>query len=177
MNVNKLIKRLKDDLGLSRFVKLSYTDKDIYENIIVHSLEEWSHYFKQAVTFQDVFLDQSLQLEYDVYLLPKNIVDSIRKSGLVIEDVRQVLVSSDQAVAGVGTFVGAFLPDLNLSDSYTAIYANYRQGNAEAVNNMHYFQNSMGKPGSGFIDFVKITESKDTQGFVKIERTTILSVN
>lgn len=48
---------------------------------------------------------------------------------------------------------------------------------AEAVNNMQYFQNSMGKPGSGFIDFVKITESKDTQGFVKIERTTILSVN
>ena len=30
MNVNKLIKRLKDDLGLSRFVKLSYSDKDIY---------------------------------------------------------------------------------------------------------------------------------------------------
>ena len=137
MNINKLIKRLKDDLGLSRFVQLSYTDKDIYENIIVHSLEEWSHYFKQAVTFQDVFLDKKLQLEYDVYLLPKDIVEAIRKSGLVIEDVRQVLVSSDQAVAGVGSFVGSYLPDLNLTDSYTAIYANYRQGNAEAVNSMN----------------------------------------
>ena len=137
MNINKLIKRLKDDLGLSRFVKLSYTDKDIYENIMVHSLEEWSHYFKQAVTFQDVNLDHSLQMEYDVFCIPKSIVDTIRKSGLVIEDVKQVLSASDQAVAGVGTFIGAYLPDLNLIDSYTAIYSNYRQGSAAAVNNMN----------------------------------------
>ena len=46
----------------------------------------------------------------------------------------------------------------------------------EAVNNMKHYQNSMGRPGSGFIDFVKITESKDVQGFVNIERTTILSI-
>ena len=38
MNINKLIKRLKDELGLSRFVKLSYTDKDIYDNIILKKL-------------------------------------------------------------------------------------------------------------------------------------------
>jgi len=48
---------------------------------------------------------------------------------------------------------------------------------AEAVNNMKDFQNSMGKPGSGFIDFVKITKYEDAQGSVKIERTTILSVS
>ena len=46
----------------------------------------------------------------------------------------------------------------------------------EAVNNMQHYKNSMGRLGSGFIDFVKITESKDTQGSVKIERTTILSI-
>lgn len=47
---------------------------------------------------------------------------------------------------------------------------------AEAVNNMKNFQNSMGKPGSGYIDFVKITKQENTQGLVKIERTTILSI-
>ena len=46
----------------------------------------------------------------------------------------------------------------------------------EAVNNMQHHQNSMGRPGSGFIDFVKITEPEDTKGSVKIERTTILSI-
>lgn len=46
----------------------------------------------------------------------------------------------------------------------------------EAVNNMKDFQNSMGKPGSGFIDFVKITKQENTQGLVKIERNTILSI-
>lgn len=46
----------------------------------------------------------------------------------------------------------------------------------EAVNNMQHYQNSMGRPGSGFIDFVKITKQENTQGLVKIERTTILSV-
>jgi len=48
---------------------------------------------------------------------------------------------------------------------------------AEAVNNMKDFQNSMGKPGSGFIDFVKITKQECEQEFVSIERTTILSVD
>ena len=47
---------------------------------------------------------------------------------------------------------------------------------AEAVNNMKNFQNSMGKTGSGYIDFVKITKQENTQGLVKIERITILSV-
>lgn len=46
----------------------------------------------------------------------------------------------------------------------------------EAVNNMQHYQNSMGKPGSGYIDFVKITKQENTQGLVKIERITILSV-
>ena len=47
---------------------------------------------------------------------------------------------------------------------------------AEAVNNMKDFQNSMGKPGSGFIDFVKIRKYEATYGQVNIVRTTILSV-
>lgn len=46
----------------------------------------------------------------------------------------------------------------------------------EAVNNMQHYQNSMGRPGSGYIDFVKITKQENTQGLVKIERITILSV-
>ena len=137
MNINKVIKRLKDDLGLSRFVKLSFSDKDIFDNIVQHSLEEWSHYFKQSVTFEQVTLDKTLQLETDVYALPKDIVDCVRRSGAVIEDVKQFLSTSDQAVAGVGTFIGAYLPDLNLTDSYTSLYANYRQGNAEAVNGLN----------------------------------------
>lgn len=47
---------------------------------------------------------------------------------------------------------------------------------AEALDNMKDFQNSMGKPGSGYIDFVKITKQENTQGLVKIERNTILSI-
>lgn len=48
---------------------------------------------------------------------------------------------------------------------------------ADAVNNMQEYQNSMGKPGSGYIDFIKITKQECEQEFVSIERTTILSVD
>lgn len=48
---------------------------------------------------------------------------------------------------------------------------------ANAVNNMQDYQNSMGKPGSGYIDFVNITKQECEQEFVSIERTTILSVD
>lgn len=137
MNINKLIKRLKDDTGLSKMLDLGWTDKEIYDNIIVHSLEEWSHYFKQATWFTDVTLTKKHMIEPDVYIIPEYITDTVRKSGLVIEDIRQVLSTSSQAVAGAGSFVGHFLYDLDTSDQYTALYANYRQGSSEAVNQMN----------------------------------------
>ena len=45
----------------------------------------------------------------------------------------------------------------------------------EALEHMPYYRNSMGKNGSGFIDFVEIKES-DRVGSVEIERKTIISI-
>ena len=45
----------------------------------------------------------------------------------------------------------------------------------EALEHMPYYRNSMGKKGSGFIDFVEIKES-DRVGSVEIERKTIISI-
>ena len=47
----------------------------------------------------------------------------------------------------------------------------------EALDHMPYYRNSMGKNGSGFIDFVEIKENEGSQGSVEIERTTIISVH
>lgn len=46
----------------------------------------------------------------------------------------------------------------------------------EALEHMPNYRNSMGKNGSGVIDFVKITENDGAQGFVEVERNTIISV-
>lgn len=46
----------------------------------------------------------------------------------------------------------------------------------EALEHMPYYRNSMGNNGSGYIDFVEITENDGAQGFVEIERKTVISV-
>ena len=138
MNVNKLIKRLKDELGLSEYMKLSFTDKDIYDNIVIHSLEEWSHYFKQEVTFTNIHLDKSLMVGPDVYAIPQYIVDKVQAAGLVIEDIKDYRFIGDQAVAGIGSYAGNFMNDMNFGDSYAAFYANYRQGSAEALSMLNH---------------------------------------
>ena len=46
----------------------------------------------------------------------------------------------------------------------------------EALNHMPNYRNSMGKQGSGYVDFVEIKENDGAQGFVEIERNTIYSV-
>lgn len=46
----------------------------------------------------------------------------------------------------------------------------------EALDNMPHYRNSMGNSGSGYIDFVEIKESGGAQGFVEIERKTVIDV-
>lgn len=133
MNINKLIKRLKDDLGLTEYMKLSFTDKQLYDNIVIHSLEEWSHYFKQEVTFTNVLLNDSLLVAPNTYAIPQKIIDKVQYSNLTIEDVKEYRFVGDTAVAGLGSYVGNFMQDMTFAAAYSGAYASMRQATAESI--------------------------------------------
>ena len=86
MNINKLISRLKDTTGLGKFLDLCYTDEEIYDIIEMHCLEEWSHYFRYPVAFNDVYLTNDSQIAPDLYSIPEDIMSVIRRTGLDVMD-------------------------------------------------------------------------------------------
>ena len=136
MNINKLIKRLKDEHGLSRFLKLSYTDKDIYDIIVNHSLEEWSHYFKQEITFNNVPIGEQNKIGEDLYVIPKYITDIVKKSGLVIEDIKDYRFAGEESLPTVGGFVGNYYEELPLSVAYAGFNTFYNRGGSEVITNL-----------------------------------------
>ena len=69
MNINKLISRIKDDLGLKKFLRLNYSDKEIYDILKRHAFEEWSHYFKFQIMFRDVQITPEDKIETSLYKL------------------------------------------------------------------------------------------------------------
>ena len=89
MNVNQLIKKIKDELGLSRFLKLSYTDRDIYDIIQNTSLVEWGSFFSLEYQQEPFMLLTDLRVSPDLYMIPVDITRAIERSGLQIIDIRK----------------------------------------------------------------------------------------
>ena len=87
MNINKLVKMIKDDLGLSRYYKTSFTDHDIAQIIFDHAVVEYSRYFKPKVEVGIVTLTHSLG--NNVYLLPDWITKKVEDCDLRIEDIHK----------------------------------------------------------------------------------------
>lgn len=95
MNVNQLIKKIKDELGLSRFLKLSYTDRDIYDIIKNVSLIEWGSFFSLEYQPPTFTITPELSIGPDLYMLPQNIIEVVERSELQIIDIRKERFASN----------------------------------------------------------------------------------
>lgn len=95
MNVNQLIKKMKDELGLSRFLKLSYTDRDIYDIIKNTSLVEWGSFFSLEYQQPPFMLSADLRISPDLYMIPDDISRAIERSELQIIDIRKERFTSN----------------------------------------------------------------------------------
>lgn len=129
MNVNQLIKRIKNELGLSRFLKLSYTDHDLYDIIVEHTMPEWSRYFKYEMEFNNVFFTTEGKVGPDLYEIPKAITDKIKKANLEIMDLKDYRFGYYGSTSGFGSFVANYEMDLGLSELYTATHNTLRYAN------------------------------------------------
>lgn len=126
MNINKVIKRIKDDLGLSKFLKLSYSDKDIYDVIINHALEEWSHYFRLPIMFNEVYLTPEDKIEPNLYNIPQDVMRPIKRSKLEIITAKCRITSNLYGNTTLGSNMSVYSDFMDTESVYTGMY-NTRQ--------------------------------------------------
>ena len=134
MNVNHLIRRIKDELGLSRYYKSAFTDHDIYNIISEHALKDFARYFKGEVEIGAVTLDT--KIGPDIYLIPNFIIDKLEASGLRLEDIHSIRWTNQSLDrTGIGQLVGQRLGSLSLDSAYAGIYEMQRFGGADIFQN------------------------------------------
>lgn len=126
MNINKVIKRIKDDLGLTKFLKLSYSDKDIHDIIVNHALEEWSHYFRLPFMFNEVYLEPNDRIEINLYNIPEMVIRPIRRSGLEIITCKVRITSNLYGNTTLGSNMSVYSDFMDTESVYSGLY-NTRQ--------------------------------------------------
>ena len=80
MNINQLIKRIKDESGLTRYLKTSYTDHDIYKIIEEHVIKDYARYFKVEVELGQVTFTEGIGA--DIFLIPDWIIKKFEECNL-----------------------------------------------------------------------------------------------
>ena len=94
MNINKVIKKVKDEIGLSRYLNLGYSDHDIYNIIKTVVIPEWGALFRQEFEPYPFYLDGQHRLGPDLFTIPKEITDVVKRSGLEIVDIKSMRFSN-----------------------------------------------------------------------------------
>ena len=135
MNINQLIKRIKDDIGLSRYYKTSFTDKDLYDIIVNHVVKEFSWYFKVEVELGTVNLDRSVGP--DIVLIPQYVLDKLEACDLRLEDIKTIRFQSNQMMdrTGLGQVAAFNMDYLSLASAYAGIADMRRLGGSDMFEN------------------------------------------
>lgn len=142
MNMNHLIKRIKEKTGLSRFLKTSYTDHDIYDIIVNHALKDFERYFKAEAELGVIPLN-GRRIGSDVILIPDWIVQKVERAGLRIEGIHSIrFTNTYMDRTGIGQMLGHRMASLSLEAAYTAQYEMQRFGSSDIyynyVNSCHF---------------------------------------
>lgn len=142
MNINHLIKRIKEKTGLSRFLQTSYTDHDIYDIIINHALKDFERYFKVEADLGVIELN-GRRIGSDVILIPDWIIQKVERAGLKVEGVHSIrFTNTFMDRTGIGQMLGHRMASLSLEAAYTANYEMQRFASSDLyynyVNSCHF---------------------------------------
>lgn len=100
MNINQVIKKTKESLGLTKYLRTSYDDKAIYDIIVTHALRDWSYYFRYEFDPGTVHFDDNAIISPDCMVLPVYLIESAKRSDVSIEDVKSLRFTTDLYDAG-----------------------------------------------------------------------------
>lgn len=135
MNINHLIKRIKEDTGLGRFLITSYSDHDIYDIIVNHALKDFEQFFSAEVEVGNIVLTGS-RMGSDVVLIPDWIIRKLEICGLTIKGINHVRftnVYTDRSI--MGNLTANRMSYMSLGSAYAGIYDSHRQASSDIFQN------------------------------------------
>lgn len=140
MNINKLIKKIKNEIGMTKHLSTSYSDKDIYDIIVEHALKDWSYYFKYEFEPETVHFDDSNVMGPDILGLPEDVINTVRRSGLVIEDIKKVRFLNSQFgdIRGVSRYLVNSGNNIDMATLYAGHVRAQMQGDTDVFNMYRY---------------------------------------
>lgn len=140
MNINQLLKKLKENLGLTKYLKLSYTDKDLYDIIVTHALRDWSYYFKYEYDPNTIDITDLELVEPDLVTIPRYITDAVERSNLQIEDIQRIRIGNNSALANsiYSMYNGAFPSAQSMDQLLRGQQLSNFVGDRDAYNNVRY---------------------------------------
>lgn len=135
MNINQLIKRIKDESGLTRYLKTSYTDHDIYKIIEEHVIKDYARYFKVEVELGQVTFTEGIGP--DIFLIPDWIIKKFEECNLRIEGIKSIRFSNNTMMdrTGLGQMLGYRMDGMNLDSAFAGMSVMNRQGGADIYQN------------------------------------------
>lgn len=135
MNINQLIKRIKDESGLTRYLKTSYTDHDIYKIIEEHVIKDYARYFKVEVELGQVTFTEGIGA--DIFLIPDWIIKKFEECNLRIEGIKSIRFSNNTMMdrTGLGQMLGYRMDGMNLDSAFAGMSVMNRQGGADIYQN------------------------------------------
>lgn len=129
LNINKLIRQIKNDIGLTGYYKTNFSDHDLYDIIKNHALVEWSRYFKLEVDMGTIGLGDNLGS--DIYFIPDWIIKKVEDCNLRIEDIKKIRFSAYAGVNAVGAqarLTSMYVNQMNLNQAYAGVSTSLRYG-------------------------------------------------
>lgn len=135
MNINQLIKRIKDESGLTRYLKTSYTDHDIYKIIEEHVIKDYARYFKVEVELGQVTFTEGIGP--DIFLIPDWIIKKFEECNLRIEGIKSIRFSNNTMMdrTGLGQMLGYRMDGMNLDSAFAGMSVMNRQGGSDIYQN------------------------------------------
>ena len=135
MNINQLIKRIKDESGLTRYLKTSYTDHDIYKIIEEHVIKDYARYFKVEVELGQVTFTEGIGP--DIFLIPDWIIKKFEECNLRIEGIKSIRFSNNTMMdrTGLGQMLGYRMDGMNLDAAFAGMSVMNRQGGSDIYQN------------------------------------------
>jgi len=99
MNINKMLKRFKTEIGLVGPLKTSMTDQELIDDILVPiTLDTFSKYFRHKIHYDGIVFNEGMRIKSNIFKLPKEVIDDLIQLDIDIFSIREFFIdnSTDQ---------------------------------------------------------------------------------
>ena len=101
MNINKMLKRWKTEIGLVGPLKTSMTDQELIDDILIPiTLDTFSKYFRHKIHYDNIIFTEDMLIQSRLYKLPKEVIDDLIQLDIDLFSIREFYTHNNFDIHG-----------------------------------------------------------------------------